>query len=214
MKSIIFAKKRNTNSISFCNQLGFTLIELLIAITILAILSAMAYGGLGSVLKNHEILSAQQESFTQLTQLITQLQKEIRHIVPRPVHDKYSTFIPALKLENGTTVLFSFTRAGIPNPSGRQKNSLQRIDYIFSNKTLKKQIWLTIDRNNSDAYSEEIISSNLDNFKIELLGFDGAVYQQWPLSKTDPIDILPKAIRFTLASKEAGEISRLVELPI
>ena len=207
-------KNRRLKKLLLLAEAGFTLIELLIAITILAILSAMAYGGLSSVLKNHEILTAQQEKFTELTQLMTQLQKEIRHIVPRPVHDKYSTFIPALRLENGTTVLFSFTRAGIPNPTGRQKNSLQRIDYIFNNKTLKKQTWLTIDRNNSADYSEEIISTTLEKFKVEVLGFDGNVYQQWPLNKTDPLDILPKAIRFTLTNKETGDISRLVELPL
>jgi general secretion pathway protein J len=191
---------------------GFTLIELLIAITVLAIISTMAYGGLNSVLKSHEILSHQQENFNQINQIIKQLQTEIRQIVPRPVHDKYSAFIPALKLESNNGVVFSFTRGGIPNPSGNAKNSLQRIDYIFSNKTLKKQIWLVLDRNNSEDYSEEIISTNLDVFKIELLGFDDVLYQQWPLNKTDAISILPKAVKFTLNSQETGEISRLVEL--
>lgn len=196
------------------SQNGFTLIELLIAITVLAIISTMAYGGLNSVLKSHEILSKQQENFDQLSQLISQLQKEIRQIVPRPVHDKYSTLVPALNLESSNDVIFSFTRAGIPNPSGLQKNSLQRIDYIFTRQTLKKRIWLSIDRNNSEDYREEIITTTLTQFKIELLGFNGVWYQQWPTNKTEPIDILPKAIKFSLAGKESGEISRLLELPI
>lgn len=193
---------------------GFTLIELLIAITVLAIMSAMAYGGLNSVVKNHELLSKQQESFNQVIQIVTQLQKEIRQIVPRPVHDKYSALISALKLETSNEIIFSFTRAGIPNPSGLQRNSLQRIDYLFSGKTLKKRTWLTIDRNNSADYSEEIITTTLAKFKIELLGFDGIWYQQWPTNKNDPIDLLPKAIKFNLMLQDSGEVSRLVELPL
>lgn len=194
---------------------GFTLIELLIAITILAILAAMAYSGLNSVLKSHDILTKQQESFNQLSQIITQLQKEIRHIVPRPVHDKYNSLLPAIKLETGTHLLFSFTRAGIPNPSGVQKNSLQRIDYIFAKPVLKRRLWLAVDNNNIEEYQDEIIASNLSQFKIELLGFNGQWYQQWPVKRSDPADILPKLVKFSFISEAAaGEITRLVELPL
>lgn len=193
---------------------GFTLIELLIAVTVLAIISTMAYSGLNSVLKSHEILTKQQNNFNQISRLANQLQKEIRQIVPRPVHDKYSNFISALKLETANGVIFSFTRAGIPNPSGLQKNSLQRIDYFFSKPVLKKQIWLTIDRNNSSDYKEEIVGNNFTQFKIELMGFDGLWYQQWPVNNNEAIDVLPKAIRFSFATQESGEINRIVELPL
>ena len=193
---------------------GFTLIELMIAIIIFSIMATMAYSGLNSVLKSHDLLNKQQENFNQLNQIINQFQKEIRQIVPRPVHDKYSTLIPALKLETSNEIIFSFTRAGIPNPSGLQKNSLQRIDYLFSGKTLKKRTWLTIDRNNSADYSEEIISTNLNKFKIDILGFNNAWYQQWPTNNNDPIDLLPKAIRINLTLQDLGDINRLVELPL
>jgi general secretion pathway protein J len=193
---------------------GFTLIELMIAITVLAIISTMAYSGLNSVLKSHEILSKKQESFNQLIQIITPLQKEFRTIIPRPIHDKYNSLLPALKLEKTTNLTFSFTRGGIPNPSGLQKSSLQRIDYFFSEKTLIKRIWLTVDNYNADDHRDEVISTTLNLFNIEVLGFDGVWYQQWPNNKNDPPDLLPKAIKFTLALPEFGEMSRLVELPI
>lgn len=192
---------------------GFTLIELLIAIIVLAIMSTLAYRSLNSVLKSHQILEKQQQNFNQLTQIITQLQKEIRHIVPRPVHDKYNTVLPALKLETGNSVIFSFTRAGIPNPSGLQKNSLQRIDYIFNQHTLKKHIWLAVDTNNN-AYKEDIIATDLKQFKLELLGFDGLWYQQWPNSKSEPIDSLPKAIKLTVINQNTNEVMQLLDLPI
>lgn len=194
-------------------QTGFTLIELLIAIIVLAILATMAYSGLNSVLKSHEILSKQQEKFNQLNQIITQLEKEIRTIVPRPVHDQYKTLVPALKLEVNNGIVFSFTRAGIPNPSGLQKSSLQRIDYIFKNQILKKRVWLAVDSNNED-YKETTLSTTLTQFKIELLGFDDNFYQQWPMNRTDAADILPKAVKFSLNSKETSEINRVVDLPL
>lgn len=193
---------------------GFTLIELLIAITILAILAAMAYGGLNSVLKSHEILNKQQENFNQLNQIISQLEKEIRDIVPRPIHDKYNTLLPALKLDSNNGVVFSFTRAGVPNPSGLQKNPLQRIDYLFSNQSLKKRLWLTVDNNNAEDYVTSTLATDVTQFKIELLGYDGNFYQQWPANQNDAPDILPKAIKFSLKSKESAEINRLVELPL
>lgn len=198
------------------SAIGFTLIELLIAITMLAIIATMAYGGLNAVLKSHEILSKQQESFKQITQVITELQKEIRYIVPRPVHDKYNMLLPAVKLETGSDlVVFSFTRAGIPNPSGLKKNSLQRIDYFFSKQTLKKRIWLTVDINNINDFREEIIMFPLEQFKIYVLGFNGEWYQQWPPNKqNDPIDLLPKAVKFTLVNEGSGQINRLLELPL
>jgi type II secretion system protein J len=181
---------------------------------VLAIISTMAYSGLNSVLKSHEILNKQQNSFNQISRIVSQLKKEIRHIVPRPVHDKYSSMIPALRLETANGVIFSFTRAGIPNPSGLQKNSLQRIDYFFSKPLLKKQIWLTMDRNNSEDYKEEIISNELTQFKVEMLGFDGVWYTQWPVNKNEAIDVLPKAIKFSFSTQGSGEVITLVELPL
>jgi general secretion pathway protein J len=195
-------------------QTGFTLIELLVATVIMAITSVMAYSGLNSVLKSHAILNKQQETINQLSQLVTQLQKEIRQIVARPVRDKYNTLLPALKLDSGTVIVFSFTRAGIPNPTGLQKNSLQRIDYIFNKQTLKKRIWLSLDSNNTNDYREETVADNLEKFKIEVLGFNNTLYPQWPLNRTDPVDILPKAVKFSFTRKESGEINRLVELPL
>lgn len=193
---------------------GFTLIELMIAITVLAIISTMAYSGLNSILKSHEILSKKQDSFNQLIQIITPLQREFRTIVPRPIHDKYNSVLPALKLEKTNILSFSFTHGGIPNPSGLVKSSLQRVDYFFSEKTLTKRIWLTVDNYNTDDHRDEIISTTLNQFKIEVLGFDGVWYSQWPNNKNDPPDLLPKAIKFTVAMPEFGEISRLIELPL
>jgi general secretion pathway protein J len=193
---------------------GFTLIELLIAIIILAIISALAYGGLNSILKNHAILTQKTESLTQLTQTLTQLQNDLRHIVPRPIHDKFNTLLPALRLETINGLLLSFTRGGIPNPTAVKRNSLQRIDYIFLNNTLKKRIWLTVDYNNEADYYEEIVLSALSQFKVEVLGFDGIWYRQWPGDRSMPADLLPQAIKITFTFSEFGEISRLIELPL
>jgi type II secretion system protein J len=142
------------------------------------------------------------------------LQREIRYIVPRPIRDKYNTQLPAVKLEGSGDIIFSFTRAGIPNPTGVQKNSLQRIDYLFTKQLLKKRTWLSIDNNNSEDYREEIISEKLTQFKIEILGFNNNWYQQWPSQKNDPLDLMPKAVKVTLVSAETGEIVRLLELPL
>jgi type II secretion system protein J len=111
-------------------------------------------------------------------------------------------------------LVFSFTRGGIPNPAGLPKNSLQRIDYFFSQSTLKKQTWLSMDRNNSADYKEEIIANNLKQFRVEVLGFNGQWYPQWPINKTDAPDSLPKAVRFSFATQESGDIGRIIELPL
>jgi general secretion pathway protein J len=192
---------------------GFTLIELLIAVTVLAIMSTLAYQGLNTLLRNHGILTQQAQVLTDMSQAVIQLQNDLRHIVPRPIHDKYN-LLPALRLDPMNPIRLSITRSGIPNPTGIKRSSLQRIDYVFMGNKLTKRNWIVLDNNNEMDYSEQLILSDLSEIKFQVLGLDGIWYSQWPGDRNLPMDLMPKAIKFTFNINPFGEISRIIQLPL
>jgi len=191
---------------------GFTLMELLIAISILAILMSMSYSGLNSVLISHERISEQQDKFKKFNYTFIQLRTELQHIVARPVADVYGTKLAALSLTYGNGVELSFTRAGRPNPSGMRRSSLQRIEYFMDDDTLKKRVWRAPDNSDIRNSKELTLLPNITELIIEVLADNRRWYKSWP-PQNSPIDILPKAIKFTVKEKDKGEFMQIIEFP-
>jgi len=192
---------------------GFTLIELLIAISILAILLSLSYAGLNSVLKNHALLSVQQEHFKQFNQTFTRLRTELHRIIPRPVRDAYSTQQAALSL---ATQFIRFTTLGRPNPTHLPRSSLQRIEYFLDDTKFKKRTWLTMDGTDNNRYRDSILLENISQIRFEALSDNQQWHSLWPPEPTEEnkqLTLLPRAIKITLTQTDKEPFMQFIELP-
>ena len=99
---------------------GFTLIELLIAVTVFAIMGAMAYGGLASVLESQQHIHAQSQRLRSLQFTMRMVQRDAELAVERPVRDQLGDVEPAMR--TASDPLLILTQAGWPNPHGRPRS--------------------------------------------------------------------------------------------
>lgn len=195
---------------------GFTLIELLIAISILAILLALSYAGLNTVLKNHTLLSEQQIEFEKFNSLFTRLHTELQHIVPRPIVTDSNTKTAALLIKYQS---LSFSRLGRANPTGLARSSLQRIDYFLEDSTLIKRVWLAPDNSDMDNYTEEKLLEDITELSFEALADNKQWLSTWPPEEATAelnqrnLSLLPRAVKITLSREGLENFTQLFEFP-
>lgn len=76
---------------------GFTLLEVLIALSLFAVLSAMAFGGLNQLLSQHQQLQHKQQRFVDLQSAIQVLERDFSQLAPRSIRDAFGDPQAALK---------------------------------------------------------------------------------------------------------------------
>ena len=66
------------------------------AVAVWAVLAAMAYGGLNSIVRAQSSVRASQEALSQLDRALTRFEKDLRQALPRSVRGAYGTNEAAL----------------------------------------------------------------------------------------------------------------------
>jgi len=77
-------------------QRGFTLLEVIIVVLIFAIMSAMAYGGLNSVLKTRVAVEASMQRTADLQRAYMRMRSDFQNLAMRPIRDNFGDTQPAL----------------------------------------------------------------------------------------------------------------------
>ena len=90
---------------------GFSLVEVLVAVAIFAVLSAMTWSGLSTIMRSRTALEEAGERLHRLQLVVAMVERDVRQAVARPVRGANGEVLPALM---GTTLSFSphTTRAG------------------------------------------------------------------------------------------------------
>ena len=192
-------------------QDGFTLIELLVAVGVFAVLSALAYGGLNSVLATQSYTQEQAERLQALQLSLRHIQRELEQIANRPVRDQYGDEKAALILERLPTL--SLTHAGWRNPGGQTRSQLQRVSYGLEENTLYRIIWPILDGADVENVLRTNLLDNVEELQIRVLDRDEKWHTEWPSLDTEQTDeSLPLAVELTLTVEPWGEIRRLIAL--
>jgi len=123
------------------DQRGFTLLELVVAIAVFAVIAAMAYAGLRSILDSRQQVDAALDRLAELQRAVELLSDDLRQIVPRTVRDNQGADEAALRVLHGRASRLLFTRAGHANPLGLPRSSLQRIAYDLEGQTLVRRAY-------------------------------------------------------------------------
>ena len=124
------------------SERGFTLLELLIAISIFAVVSAMAYSGLASVLNTRKVVDERAETLLKVQKVFGILQREVSQIANRPIRDAFGDTQPAVKSSTlGAATYLEFTHGGYQNPLLQARSSLRRVAYRLDEESLVRLTW-------------------------------------------------------------------------
>jgi general secretion pathway protein J len=194
---------------------GFSLIELLVALAVFAALAAAAYGGLAQIAATRGALAKQQDRFAQVVRAVSMLERDLRQAISRPVRGNGSSeWLPALE---GAGDRIELTRVGFANPLSEPRSNLERIAYAVDAQKLMRGRYAALDRAPGSTPTATDLLDGAQTLSFRYLGSDGAWRSTWPPSEAPtnikPYELLPRAIEFRLATNDAGELRRVVELP-
>ncbi len=189
-------------------QLAFTLIELLIAMAIFAVMAALAFGGLRSVIATSSGVEQQIERLESLQRTVMFLERDVRQLAARPVNTEVAKRRYALQAGPNGDILLEFTRAGNPNPGGLTRSSLQRVRYVLEEGVLIRQTWDQVDSLLSDEPVKLKLLDKLKGVKFKFLDINNKWQTNWGIR--GPLDQLPLAVEIVLEHEQWGEVRRLI----
>lgn len=200
---------------------GFTLLELLVALSIFAVMAAMAYGGLSSVIEARTQVDAALESNQRLQQTIFRLQSDLGQIAARGIRDEFGDSRPALIGDTDTAL--AFTRHGWRNPLNESRSHMQRVRYrLDEDNRLLRDHWRVLDRAQDSVPVETVLLEDVERLEWRFLNAAREWQGRWPpLTAGGPPgnapgperDMLPIALELRLTMKNHGEIRQLFAIP-
>jgi general secretion pathway protein J len=197
---------------------GFTLLELLVALSIFAMMAAMAYGGLSSVIRARTGVDASLERTQRLQQAVFRLQSDLEQAAARGVRDQFGDPRPALAAEPALGL--SFTRHGWRNPLQEPRSHLQRVRYRLDEEgRLVRHHWRVLDRAQDSAPVETVLLEDVQRLEWRFLDGGREWRDRWPplaadAPAPDPWEAeLPLVVEVRLTTEDRGEIRQLFAIP-
>ena len=193
---------------------GFTLIELLVAVAIFALMAALAYGGLDTLLRQRGELEAHYRQLHTLQRAYAVLQADLTQAAPRPVRDELGGPLPALRgAPDGTTLALS--RDGYPTPADVRRSRIIRVRYSLEDKRLQRLQWSVLDRAPGATPPTDTVLDHVESLRFRYIDAQGDAQDSWPPAGSGPQSpLLPRAVRVTLRIDGlAGPVTWLFVLP-
>lgn len=190
-------------------QRGFTLLEVLVAVLLFAVASALAYGGLRSLVRAQEHSAEVAARLGRLQFAVGLIERDVASAALRAVRDNYGAPRPMLE---GETQRVELTRHGHANALALPRAELERVAYVRRDDRLFRLRWPVLDRAPGTRPVEDELIDGVDRMDVVYLDAQGREHRQWP-PRGGIGDALPRAIRVTLEVQDFGEILRVLELP-
>ena len=195
---------------------GFTLIELLVAIAIFAVMAAIAYGGLSSVIQQRERNDAVMDRLRTVQQAISIITRDLSQLQPRSIRDGLGDArLGALVSMPQNLPPVEFTRGGWMNPLVEVRSTEQRVAYELDNAALVRISWPELDRSVQTLPVKQTLLTDVTALQVQFLDSSGQWQNQWPpLNANTALYLarLPRAVNLRITLKDLGAINRIVEL--
>lgn len=199
---------------------GFTLLELMVAISIFAIISLLAMGGLSQVLDTQAHTEKKMQSLTQFQMFFTIMSRELQQLSLRPIRDEYGAVIGSLNSETSEGIAgIEFTHQG--RFTLGNSTSLQRVAYYLEDHQLIKKIWPVLDRVEDSQAIKRVVLKEIDelNFSFYQINASDTLAEQtneaqinWQSSFEEDDKLVLRAIKVSLQSNHFGELYRVFEI--
>lgn len=196
-------------------QRGFTLLELIVVIAIFGVMSAMAYGGLNSVMKSRVHIEQSLERTAEYQKTYMRLRNDFQEARNRPARDAYGVLQPAFIVDHDNHV--GFTRAGWRNPLGQPRSSLERVIYRYDTekKNLIRSSYRALDQAQDSQAVDQILLEKVEDVQWRYLDATQTWSNVWPARNTrntSASSAPPQAVELTLRTIDLGEIHLLFRL--
>ena len=184
--------------------------------SVFAIMSVMAYGGLESVIRSHDQTRAGMLRLQQIQMTMLHLQRDFEQINGRNASDELGGRLLSLDTTQNQDWLIQFTRNGWANPANLRRSNLQRVAYRLDEdddeNKLVRIYWPYVDRASDDQAVEKVLIDNIKSVNLRFLDNKRKWHDQWPpvnRSADSALSDKPVALEMTLELNDWGEIKRL-----
>lgn len=192
---------------------GFTLIEVMVALTIFALMSGVAYRGLGAVLDARERVDRETRKWRDVSLAFVNIQQALFAAVDRSIRERNGRVAPAFSGNasvRADEAQLSFTRTGFHGHRGVLAD-LQRVGYRLREDRIEQLIWPVLDQApRTEPHASDLLGG-VASFKLRYLSRDGAWHMSWPMAGDD--SITPAAVEMTLGLVTGEQVTRLFALP-
>ncbi len=199
-------------------EAGFTLMEIIVVLLVFAIMSVMAYGGLGTVMSTRTAVEAAMTRTTEYQKAYMRLRNDFQNIRDRPARDNYGDVQPAFSGTREGAV--EFTRGGWRNPLFLPRSSMERVTYALEDGKLMRATWRVLDRAQDSVPVKLPLLDKVDEIRWRYLDRQNEWQESWPpqsqnsgqLSPSAPQPTPPRAVELTLLTKDWGELRFLFKI--
>lgn len=197
---------------------GFTLLELMVALAIFALLAAMAYGGLATVLDTRSETDAQAARLAALQTTLSVMERDLEQAVQRPIRDGLGDRQPALVGVQMGPIRLEFTHDGHANPAHLARSNLERVGYGVDDHVLYRMAWRVLDRAQDSQPGKMRLLEHVQSLDIRYLDNKNQWHTSWPDLAPGTPDAaaqaaLPIAVEISLDLDTWGRINRVFALP-
>ncbi len=202
------------NKLPFAAVQGFTLLEVLIALAVFAVMSAMAYSGLNSVMRSRVGLEEHANRLVKLQKAFTIIGRDIEQTVARSIRDQYGDEKQMLRSQDYEDIKLELTHTGWRNPfpnKKRVRSVLQRTAYQLKDNQLQRLYWLDLDRGTESKPLQVLLLEDVQAFELRFVDSNKQWQTQWP--KLNSAQAMPLAIEVNIEVKNLGRLTRLFRVP-
>ena len=186
-------------------QHGFTLLELIVVIGIFAVMSAMAYGGLNSVLTTRVRIEEALARTAEYQKAWQRLRSDFQQLQPRPIRDGFGAVQPPLKGDRFGNV--EFTRGGWRNPLNSPRTTFERAAYRLEDKKLMRDSWRALDRAQDSLPVQTVLLDRVTEIAWRFQGANREWTDQWPSAQASQTTApAPIAVELVLQTEDWGEL--------
>ncbi len=198
-----------------CPEAGLTLIELLVAVTLLALLTTMAYRGIDSMSRTSEHSLAEGERWQAVALLFERLASDVSQPARRPVRIGADPVQPLPEWSgkrpdeaaggDPAAAQLEFSRK---SPAWRDEI---RLGYRLRDGKVELLIWQVLDRAPNTLPEVYVLLEGVSNLHFRHLDAAGRWQDVWPFP--GGTEILPRAIAVELDLSNGIKLNRVFALP-